>query len=152
MCVTCLAVSVLTLFTPVSETTSTPSVILQEPVMEQTRPARSRSLAEATRQGITQMLQQLPKSADTQLLRQGFQSLYTRLGQVTEDATAEAIIDEELEILSERVQAAPNRDQLVETLFELQEGQYQPQAGLGRVGQQPSLRFAIQVQNWGWLS
>jgi hypothetical protein len=151
MCVTCLAFSVMTLFTPVSEASPTPGV-LPEPVVEQARPALSRSLAEETRQGISQMLKQIPNSSETQLLQQGFQSLYVRLEKVTEDAAAEAIIDEELEALSQRVQAAPNRDQLVEILFELQEGQYQSQASPNQREQPLSAGFGIRAQTWGWLS
>lgn len=138
MCVTCLAVSVLTLFSPVPDTPQALTVTSNSS-LEQVRQAQPSSVAKDTQAAIAAILEQLPRTADHQILHEEFKSLHHRLGGVTEDAAADAIIDQGLERLSERIQTAPNADQLTETLFQLKEDQYSPQAQFG-------------LSQWGWLS
>lgn len=139
MCVTCLAVSVLTLFSPVPDPPQTLTVAPGNSPVEQVRQARSSPVAEDTQAAIAAILKQLPRTADHQILHEEFKSLHNRLVGVTEDVAADVIIDQGLEKLSERIQTAPNADQLTEALFKLKEDNYSPQAQFG-LGQ------------WGWLS
>lgn len=152
MCVTCLAVSVLALFTPVPETPTVSTELATGSLVEQVRPVRSNSVAEDTRRSITAMLKRLPDSADTQILRQEFELLHGQLAEGTDDARADAIIDEWLNAFSQKVKAAPNGDQLIEALFELGEDRYNQQARLGSHSQLLSNILRGQTHQWGWLA
>jgi len=157
MCVTCLAFSALTLFSPV-EAPQPASVAPATIPGRQTSLVQSTSVAQKTRLAITEMLKQLPDSPKTQVVRQELQSLQTRLVGVKDDAKADLIIDNGLNSLSQRVMAAPNSGQLIEVLFELQESKNNQQAanGLqlsltqGRISRAPMIK--TQSGSWGWLS
>ncbi len=156
MCVTCLAFSALTIFSPVTEApqpaTGTPASISNV----QASQVKSMPVAEETRVAIAKMLKQLPSSSDAHLLRQELKSLQARLAGVKDDAKAEAIIDQGLNTLSERVMAAPNSDRIVEVLFEMGEAEANPQVNstqskLLRVPSS-SPTASLRHGNWGWLS
>lgn len=141
MCVTCLAVSVLTLFSPVSDLPQAPNVAPSNSSVEQVRQVGSSPVAQDTQAAIASILKQLPRTTENQILHEEFKSLHNSLVGVTEDAAADAIIDQGLETLSERIQTAPNADKLTETLFKLKEDKYSPQV---------QLNFG--AGRWGWLS
>ncbi len=160
MCVTCLAFSALTLFSPVTEPPQPANVAPANIPGGQASLVQSMSVAQETRLAITEMLKQLPDSPETQVLRQEFQSLQARLAGVKDDSKADVIIDSGLNSLSKRVMAAPNADQLIEVLFELQESKNNQQAArllkfptLQSKGVHPVLlNVQAQTRSWGWLS
>lgn len=112
MCVACYAFSAMTLFTPVTEAPQSTNV-------QSASQVQSMPVAEETRISIAKMLKQLPKSADTRILREEFQSIQARLAGVKDDAKAETIINNGLNTLSQRVMAQPNSEKIIAVMEDL---------------------------------
>lgn len=158
MCVTCLAFSAMTLFSPVTEAPQPANVAPASVPSTQVRQVKSMSVAEETRIVLTEMLKRMPNSPETRVLREEFKSLQAKLVGVKDDDKADAIIDDGVNSLSKRVMAAPNSDQLIEVLFELREAKNNQQAAnilklnmvSGRLSSAPLPKG--QSGNGGWLS
>lgn len=159
MCVACLTFSALTLFTPVFNP-SQPANLQQGAVREIVyTQAPSLSVAQETQAAIATMLEQLPARSDLQLLRQGLQTLQTRLNQAQSNAEADSIIDQELTALEQRVLASPNPEPIITVLREMVLGEPTLQSNqLLLPSQNSRLTAAISPnlignnKHWGWLS
>ncbi len=156
MCVSCLTLSALTLFTPVSET--------PQPVALQTGAVReivytqapALTVAQETQAAIATMLQQLPVESELHLLRSGLETLQVRLNQAKTDAEAEAMIDQELAHLQQRVLASPSAERIIAVLrgMVLEENTLQSQRGSEWLLSGKPLTAAPLIgatKHWGWL-
>lgn len=157
MCVTCLAFSALTLFSPVTEAPQPANGTSANASNTQAKQVKLMPVAEDTRISIAKMLKQMPNSPETRILREEFKSLQAKLAGVKDDAKAEVIIDDGLNALSKRVMAAPNSDRIVEVLFEMREAEANPQlmnSTQSKLLQGLSLSATSdrQSRSWGWLS
>lgn len=112
MCVACYAFSAMTLFTPVTEAPQSTNV-------QSASQVQSMPMAEETRISIAKMLKQLPRSADTRVLREEFQSIQARLAGVKDDAKAETIINNGMNTLSQRLMAQPNSEKIIAVMEDL---------------------------------
>ncbi|HEY9846836.1 MAG TPA: hypothetical protein V6D03_11645 [Candidatus Caenarcaniphilales bacterium] len=161
MCVTCLAFSAMTFFSPVTEVPQSTNELSASVSNVQAIQGKSMPVALEARLSITEMLKRIPNSPETRVLREEFKSLQAKLDGVKDDAKAEAIIDDGLNALSKRIMAEPNSDQLTEVLFEIQESKNNQQAAhtfklnlLQSRGDNlvPPKFLNRQRGNWGWLS
>lgn len=157
MCVTCLAFSAMTLFSPVTEAPQPTSLNPSSLSDGQASQVKPMPVAEETRASITQMLKRMPNSPETQILREEFSSLQAKLAGVKDDTKADMIINDGLDTLSKRVMAAPNSDRIIEVLFEMGEAGANSQMNSiqSKLLQGPSssvTSFKGQSGSWGWLS
>lgn len=157
MCITCLAFSALTVFSPVTEAPQPANGTSANVSNTQAKQVKLMPVAEDTRISIAKMLKQMPNSPETRILRKEFKSLQAKLAGVKDDAKAEVIIDDGLNALSKRVMAAPNSDRIVEVLFEMREAEANPQlmnSTQSKLLQNLSLSATShrQSRSWGWLS
>lgn len=115
MCISCLAFSALSLFTPATE--ALPSIDVQRgTVREITFQADSLKVAQENQVAITVMLNQLPDSPEMLILKEELQLLRVRLDMAKNDAEAETIIYDGLQALSKRVMASSNAEKIIEVL------------------------------------
>lgn len=145
MCVTCLAFSAMTLFTPVTEA---PHANMQPAGQIQSMP-----VAEETRTSIAELLKRLPNSPDSRILREEFQSLQARLVGVKDDAKAAEIINSGLDTLSKRVMAEPNSEQ-ISALMSSMLVEDNPQTKSSESELLPGSSLGTTSANqgsWGWL-
>ncbi|OLP15820.1 hypothetical protein BST81_24160 [Leptolyngbya sp. 'hensonii'] len=140
MCTVCLLISTLTLFNP-SGLDLSPN------------PARDISLAQDSQIALTQVMQNLPNTSETQVLREGLTTIRTQLATVETDQEAKAILDRELTVLSQRLMASPNADRVAEIL----KGMMIEDTGSDNNPQAKTLPIDLSVflklhnQSWGWL-
>lgn len=127
MCVTCLAISAMTLFTPATDLAPVSGIA---PTVERANAPLPMPYAAETQLTLAAMMTALPKTADAQMLYDGFAQLQQQLEGVTDDAAASLLVEQELDALQERVLAAPNADKMIEILFELRESKLNQQASL----------------------
>ncbi len=160
MCITCLAFSAMTLFSPVTEAPQPTNVQPISLSNNQPASASSLSIAEETRISISRLLKQIPNSPETLVLREEFKSLQAKLAGVKDDTKADAIIDDGLNALSKRVMAEPNADRIIEILFELRESKGNQKAASAlklnelqrRIATSSLKALPAEGRNWGWLS
>lgn len=148
MCVTCLAFSAMTLFTPVTEA---PQSVNVQPASQ----VQSMPVAEETRISIAKMLQQLPKSADTRILREEFQSIQSQLAGVKDDAKAEVIINDGLNVLSQRVMAQPNSEEIIGAMKAMLVVEDDPQLvspSKSKLPENSGGTPSKSQKSWGWLN
>lgn len=135
MCTVCLLASALMIFTPAGDVT----------------PANGVSVAQETQSAITQMVKQLPKSSDTELLRSGLLDLHSQLATTKNDTQAQQVINSELNILSQQLSNSDSGEEVTELLEDmLIEDEPQPQVKSVR----PTPNKSIQnksIPTWGWL-
>lgn len=115
MCITCLAFSALSLFTPVTEVPQSVDIQLGT-VREITFQADSLKVAHENQVAITRMINQLPDSPEMLILRAELQSLRVQLDVAKNDTEAEAIIYNGLQALSKRVMASSSAEKIIEVL------------------------------------
>jgi hypothetical protein len=122
MCVSCLAVSALTFFIPVSDV---PASNIPQPASASApttlvKPKVSTGIA-AVQKEIQAVLAQLPKSADAEILRSSLKATSIRLNTATSDQQAQDILDEENDKLAEAVKKSPNAPQIAEILLDIRD-------------------------------
>lgn len=150
MCLTCLAFSAMTLFTPVTEAPQSAG----QPASQ----VQSMPVAEETQISIAKLLKQMPNSPETRVLREEFQSIQARLAGVKDDTKAEAIISNGLDSLSKRVMAEPNSEQIMEVMMKMLEADNQQALKVLKLdtllsrGYNPVSPNAQEGRSWGWLS
>lgn len=106
MCTSCLLISALMLFTPAESGI-------------QSQQAAQLSLAQETQVAITEMIQELPKSPDMGLLRQGLLSLRSQLTTAKNDVQAQEMINQHMSALSERISTDPSSGKVTELLEDM---------------------------------
>ncbi len=130
MCTACLLFSTLMLFTPAGDAAPTKGV----------------SVAQETQVAITQMVKQLPKSADTKLLRSGLLDLHSQLATTKNDTQAQQVINSELNILSQQLNNSDSGEEVTELLEDmLIEDEPAPQ--VKSLSPTPNKS----IPTWGWL-
>lgn len=156
MCITCLAFSALSLFTPVTEVPQSVDIQLGT-VREITFQANSLKVAHENQVASAEMINQLPDSPEMLILKEELQSLRVQLDIAKNDAEAEVIIYDGLQVLSKRVMASSNAEKIIEVLkamvVEEEYVQLTPPASLNRL-QDKNYGLAPLIgrsKNWGWL-
>ncbi|KJH70864.1 hypothetical protein [Aliterella atlantica] len=135
MCTVCLLTSALMMFTPAGD---------------EVKPAQV-SVAQETQGAIVEMVEDLPKSSDTTLLRQGLLTLHSRLGTTKNDTQAQNVINNELSALSQRLTNSPHAEEVTELLEDmLIEDEPEPEPLVKGVKYAPNKPQA-KTNNWGWL-
>jgi hypothetical protein len=122
MCVSCLVVSALTFFIPVSDV-PVPNAAQSASTSVSTtlvRPQLSSSIAKVQKE-IQAILVQLPNSSGAEILRHSLRATSTRLNTATSDQQAQNILDEENDKLAEAVKKAPNASQIAEILLDVRD-------------------------------
>lgn len=155
MCISCLALSALSLFTPVTEVPQ-PVDIQPGAVREIVFQADSLKVAQENQVAIAKMINQLPNSPEMLILKEGLQSLRVQLDTAKDDAEAEAIIYDGLQALSKRVMASASAEKIIEVLRAMVVEEDYVQSSLPtdlnrfqhkNYGIAPLLGH----KNWGWL-
>lgn len=156
MCISCLAFSALSLFTPATE--ALPFIDVQQgTVREITFQADFLKVAQENQVAITMMLNQLPDSPEMLILKEELQLLRVRLDMAKNDAEAETIIYDGLQALSKRVMASSNAEEIIEVLRAMVINEEYVQATrpayLGRFQEKNSDLAPLISHNkvWGWL-
>ena len=155
MCVGCLVLSTLTFIVPVSDV---PQAVVDPALTTLTISQESAGIA-TVEQEIQAVLSQLPDSEDAEFLQAGLETTLVRLDTATSDQQAQAIIDEEVNKLSEEFAVVPNADRVIDILLDIREsspmGNFQ--SGLGSTQPQSSagdvlIPVGLQLnQRSGWL-
>ncbi len=130
MCTGCLLFSTLMMFTPAGDAT----------------PANKVSVAQETQVAITQMVKQLPKSADTTLLRSGLLDLHSQLATTKNDTQAQQVIDSELNILSQQLNNSDSGEEVTELLEDMLIDD-EPAPQVKSLSPAPNKS----IPTWGWL-
>lgn len=157
MCVLCAGFSALTLFTPVTEAPRSTNVTPATVPNVQYEQIKSTKVAQEARIAIAGMLNQLPSSPETRILREEFQSMQAQLAMVNDDPKAEAIIYTGLNSLVNRIMAEPNSDRIIDVLIKVLEVKENQQAANGsKLNIAPnsssvSVPLIGQGRNRGWL-
>lgn len=157
MCVLCAGFSALTLFTPVTEAPQSTNVTPANIPHVRYEQIKSKKVAQEARIAIAGMLNQLPSSPETRILREEFKSMQAQLAMVNDDTKAEAIIYSGLDSLVNRIMAEPNSDQIIDTLMKMLEVKDNQQGANGlklntdRSTSSGSASLTVQGSNWGWL-
>ncbi len=161
MCVGCLAVSALTFLIPVSEAPVNTALAPLPPQSAITQVSGQELAAigeiQKTLRAITA---ELPKTAETAVLRQGFEQAARRLSTVTQAQQAQDILDQEMGQLATAISETPNSQALFELVWEIRDRvEYQP---VPAVQSAPSLQSSAATillrkglslqQHSGWLS
>ncbi|MGB3298536.1 MAG: hypothetical protein WBA76_09730 [Phormidesmis sp.] len=123
MCVGCLVISTLTFIVPVSDVpvSNVPQAVNGSAVTTlATSQPESTGIATVEKE-IQAVLAQLPDSEDAEFLQEGLETTLARLDTATTDQQAQAIIDEEVNKLSEEFAAAPNADQVIDILLDIRD-------------------------------
>lgn len=133
MCTSCLLFSALMMFTPAGDEVQ----------------SRQIPVALETQGAIVEMVEDLPKSSDTSLLRQGLLSLHSQLATTKNDEQAQEVINSELDALSQRVNNSPHAEEVTELLEDmLIEDEPEPLVkGIKYAPTKPQAK----TTNWGWL-
>lgn len=155
MCVQCLVYATFSLFMPAPQEAELPPVVNVDPIYSQ---VQTTSVAKEGQNAIARMLDKLPTSSDTRVLREGLESLKAKLTTIKDNEQAENLIDDELLSLSERLKTEPNYDKVAEILMGILEteegrssGNYSEfnalQSNLYR-----GISLQSTVKKFGWLS
>ena len=132
MCTVCLLTSALMMFTPAGDEIKSPQI----------------SVAQETQGAIVEMVEELPKSSDTSLLRQGLLTLHSRLANTKNDTQAQTIINSELSALSQRLTNSPHAEEVTEVLEDMLIDEPEPLLkGIKSTPTKPQAK----TTNWGWL-
>ena len=120
MCVGCLIISTFTFIVPVSDmpVADVPQSVNNSALITLAANQESAGIA-AVEKEIQAVLDQLPDSEDAEFLQDGLETALIRLDTATSDQQAQAIIDEEINKLSEEFAAAPNADAVVDILVDI---------------------------------
>lgn len=133
MCTVCLLTSALMMFTPAGDEIKSPQI----------------SVAQETQGAIVEMVEDLPKSSDTTMLRQGLLTLHSRLETTKNDRQAQNVINNELSSLSQRLTNSPHAEEVTELLEDMLI-EDEPEPLVKGVKSAPSKPQA-KTTNWGWL-
>lgn len=120
MCIGCLAISALTFIIPVSGNSPSIPSPTATPVTAGQEIRVSLGVAK-TQKMLQTMLQKVPLSADTQVLRQGLTAASVRLSMATTDQQAQVMLDEEMDALVEALNKAPNAEKLIVLVWEIRD-------------------------------
>ena len=120
MCVGCLIISTFTFIVPVSDmpVANVPQAVNDSALITLATNQESAGI-EAVEKEIQAVLAQLPDSEDAEFLKDGLETALTRLDTATSDQQAQAIIDEEVNKLSEEFAAEPNPDRVADILLDI---------------------------------
>lgn len=125
MCIGCLVISTFTFIVPVSDTTvsNVPQIVNDSALTTLTTNQLVTNQESAgiaiVEEEIQAVLAQLPDSEDAEFLQEGLETTLARLDTATSDQEAQAIIDEEVNKLSEAFAVAPNADRVVDILLDI---------------------------------
>lgn len=154
MCVSCLLISTLMIFTPAQAVDQNP-----ESISIPTYNQESFSLvAQENQAAIANLLNKLPDSPELEPLRTELNNLYAELGLAQNDAQADRALDRAVESVRERFKDNPNVGQIREILMDLREAEYEKLSEdltslLFPEQTTSSLNLlASQGSRWGWLS
>ena len=155
MCVQCLVYSTFSLFMPAPQQAELPPVVSVDPIYSQ---VQTTSVAKEGENAIARILDKLPTSSDTRMLREGLESLKAKLTTVKDNEQAENLIDDELLSLSERLKNEPNDNKVTEILMKILEVEENQSSGnfsdFNALKSQLSRGISLQstAKNFGWLS
>ena len=123
MCMGCNLFSALTLFIPAPEPAPMiPSAaIVQEVGYSQVQQYNEVETITAlhVQEAISAMLQEVPNTEDMKFLRQEMLSLQAKMATFDRDSDVEALLDDELKLVSKRVLSAPGADQVIDLLISM---------------------------------
>jgi hypothetical protein len=117
MCLGCLVVSTLTFIVPVSDM---PQDVNNPQLVTPATNQESAGIA-IVEQEIEAVLAQLPDSQDAEFLQNGLENTLIRLDTATSEQHAQAIIDEEIDKLSQEFAAAPNPAEVTNILLDIRD-------------------------------
>ncbi len=154
MCVSCLLISTLMIFTPAQAVDQNPDSI-SIPTYNQ---ESSSIVAQENQAAIATLLNKLPNSPELDPLRVELNNLYAELGLAQNDAEADLALDRAVEAVRDRFIDNPNVGQIREILMDLREAEYEKLSedlsSLLFPQQTASSLNLLQSQGsrWGWLS
>ncbi|WP_254564388.1 hypothetical protein [Oscillatoria sp. HE19RPO] len=154
MCVSCLLISTLMVFTPAQAVDQNPEII-SIPTYNQ---ESSSVVAQENQAAIATLLNKLPDSPELDPLRVELNNLYAELGLAQNDVEADLALDRAVEAVRDRFIDNPNVGQIREILMDLREAEYEKLSGdlssLLFPQQTASSVTLLQSQGsrWGWLS
>jgi hypothetical protein len=154
MCVSCLLISTLMIFTPAQAVEQNPDSISIPTYNQQS----SSVVAQENQAAIANLLNKLPDSAELDPLRAELNSLYTELGLAQNDDEADLALDRAVEKVRDRFMDDPNVGQIRSILMDLREAEYDKLSE-----DLSSLLFPQTIassqnllsspgRHWGWLS
>ncbi len=147
MCFGCITLSAFTLFIPVTDASQpTHLPVTNTPGAEMAQVQLSANVPKF-RDTVAQMIEQVSQSPDAEILREELTAIHVGLAGVTDLTQAQEIVDDGMDAMAQRVMAAPNADDLIDLLYDLQDRQFGPQAQL-----QSSITLLGNSKAWGWLS
>lgn len=154
MCVSCLLISTLMIFTPAQAVDQNPESI-SIPTYNQ---ESSSVVAQENQAAIATLLNKLPDSPELDPLRVELNALYAELGLAQNDAEADLALDRAVEAVRDRFIDNPNVGQIREILMDLREAEYEKLSGdlSSLLFPQPTATSVNLLQSqgsrWGWLS
>ncbi len=154
MCVSCLLLSTLMIFTPAQAVDQNPDSI-SIPTYNQ---ESSSVVAQENQAAIATLLNKLPDSPELEPLRAELNSLYSELALAQDDAEADLALDRAVEAVRDRFIDNPNVGQIRAILMDLREAEYEKLSGdlsslLFPQKTASSLNLLhSQGSQWGWLS
>lgn len=154
MCVSCLLISTLMIFTPAQAVDQNPDSI-SIPTYNQ---ESSSIVAQENQAAIATLLNKLPDSPELDPLRAELNALYAELGLAQNDAQADIALDRAVDAVRDRFMDDPNVGQIREILMDLREAEYEnfseDLSSLLFPQQTASSLNLLQSQGsrWGWLS
>ncbi len=154
MCVSCLLISTLMVFTPAQAVDQNPDSI-SIPTYNQ---ESSSVVAQENQAAIATLLNKLPDSPELDPLRVELNNLYAELGLAQNDAEADLALDRAVEAVRDRFIDNPNVGQIREILMDLREAEYEKLSGdlSSLLFPQPTASSVNLLQSqgnrWGWLS
>lgn len=154
MCVSCLLISTLMIFTPAQAVDQNPDSI-SIPTYNQ---ASSSVVAQENQAAIATLLNKLPDSPELDPLRLELNALYAELGLAQNDAEADLALDRAVESVRDRFIDNPNVGQIREILMDLREAEYEKLSEdlSSLLFPQPTASSLNLLQSqgnrWGWLS
>ena len=154
MCVSCLLISTLMIFTPAQAVDQNPDSI-SIPTYNQ---ESSSIVAQENQAAIATLLNKLPDSPELDPLRAELNALYAELGLAQNDAEADLALDRAVDAVRDRFMDDPNVGQIREILMDLREAEYEnfseDLSSLLFPKKTASSLNLLQSQGsrWGWLS
>ncbi|NCJ07242.1 hypothetical protein GS597_12145 [Synechococcales cyanobacterium C] len=149
MCFGCVTLSAFTLLIPVADAPQPSNVpVLNAPAAKITQ-TQSMDSVPRFRAAIAQMIVAASQAPDAEIVHEELTSIHANLEGITDIAQAQDIVDDGMDILAQRVLAAPNADALIDLLYDLQTGSLTPQAQLRLP---TSTLLSSNHPAWGWLS
>lgn len=154
MCISCLLLSTLMVFTPAQATEVAPGTIEIFTYNQES----SSILARETQAAIASLLNKLPDSSELKSLREELNSFYTKLSTAKDDTQADEIINKGVQGISDRIMAEPNPGKVRDVLFELREAEFNevsPNVSSLHLLEKTTHQLALlsdRGSRWGWLS